>query len=136
MVVREVVPISGPCANRPANRLYLPVESRFHIEDPERRVLILRLGDDVAARGVRRKRVAAAHARGARNRGQELGLVRAGNVIDVVASRTRAIEHIPVSGGIVTDVEVVVAPQPGLRRLWYRHLGDEAKLRITREELL
>src|SRR5207247_2588043 len=72
-------------------------------------ILVLRLRNRIAAGGVGRERVSVGDSRDPGEGDQELGLFRAGHVVDVVAAGARAVEYIALGGGVVAHVVVVIA---------------------------
>ena len=86
-----------------------PVKPVLQVEDAERGVLVFGLGDRVLAVGVGREGVAELDAGGSRDRRDELGLVDVGDVVDVIAAAPGPVEFVLVGGGVVGQVEVVIA---------------------------
>ena len=128
-----------PGADRPRDRLHRSVEPGLEIEDPERSVLILHLGDAVAAVGRGLEGVRHGLTRDSRHRGQEFGFLRPAHIVDEIpVGEARPVELVLVGRGIVGDVHVMVAGVLDHAAL-FRAVGDfsnQSLLRVAAQEFV
>ena len=124
-----------PGADGPRDRLHLPVQAGFEIEDPEWRILILHFRHDVAPGGLGRDGVSEKGAGRAGYARQQLGVGHVAHVEHVVAAVPRAVKPILMRHRVIAHVEVMVATEEA-RRVGVFDGRDQPRFRVTRQELL
>src|SRR5215510_5291364 len=101
-------PVCRPRPNRTTDGFDGAIKPRLEIENAKRLILVFRLGDEIATGGVRRERVTKGDPGNAGDGGEQLGCCQVGDVVDVIALGTRAVESILVAHRVVTDIESVI----------------------------